>query len=47
VHVAATNTAGFDGHEHFIRTRLRVWYVFAGELFVGFEDQGFHRVISG
>ena len=43
VHVAAANAAGLDGHKHFIRAGLRVGHVFEGELFVCFENQGFHR----
>ena len=43
MHVAAADAAGLDGHEHLLRTRLRVRHVFIGELLVGFENQGFHR----
>ena len=45
MHVAAANAAGFDRDEHFCRTRLRGRHLFAGELLVFFENQGFHRII--
>jgi hypothetical protein len=47
MHVAAANAAGFDRDEHFCRTRLRDRRLFAGEVFVFFENQGFHWIISG